>query len=133
MAGFHWSWRREPSYHSELQELLQLYKDIGDLDITERPKKYGFKFGLSSDGKYKVNIMRCLIDSRLITYKGITICWSKIIPLKVRCFVWHVVLDGIPIAESLRIRGINSANQVCNLCNKGTKTAEHLFLQCEFA
>lgn len=82
-AGFTWDWRHEPSSGVELHELLGLYRDIGDMVVTNTSRSYGFSFSLTSDGEYKVGDMRRMIDSKLTSYKGSVICWSKLIPLKV--------------------------------------------------
>lgn len=89
--GFTWSWKQSPSTLSELHELLQIYKDIGDMNNSNDPSSYVSRFVPKKIGKYVVSGMRRIIDLKLILFKGLQICWSKLIPLKVRCFVWRVM------------------------------------------
>ncbi|XP_052622513.1 uncharacterized protein LOC128127842 [Lactuca sativa] len=132
-AGFTWDWRHEPSSGVELHELLGLYRDIGDMVVTNTSRSYGFSFSLTSDGEYKVGDMRRMIDSKLTSYKGSVICWSKLIPLKVRCFVWRATFGCIPVADSLNKRGVQTQSQHCPMCGNERETATHLLLDCEFA
>nr|KAJ0218328.1 hypothetical protein LSAT_V11C300111540 [Lactuca sativa] len=74
-VGFSWNWKiKNPASFEELNELLQLYNVIGDLNI-DGSSKYGFRFILSPNGDYTVKYMRKLINSKLITYSGPNICW----------------------------------------------------------
>lgn len=85
--GFSWMWKFEHrGATAELSELLQLYNDIGEL-TNARNSKFGFRFNLNSNGQYFVKSMRKLIESKLILYNGQSICWLKLIPLKV--FIWR--------------------------------------------
>lgn len=75
--GFSWCWKQEPSNSMELHELLQLYRDIGELNISGVLSTYGFRFNMTLYVVYKVSGMMRLIDSKLILFKGPKICWSK--------------------------------------------------------
>ncbi|KAL7609904.1 hypothetical protein Lser_V15G12120 [Lactuca serriola] len=130
--GFSWMWRHEPTGDIELKELLELYLDISNMTI-EKNSKYGFRFILNPTGEYIVKIMRKLLESKLISFKGPTIWWSKLIPLKVSGFIWRVVLGRIPVADTLATRGIIIPNNLCPLCNKETETVDHILVTCEYS
>lgn len=116
--------RFKPIGPEELNELLQLYMDIGNLN-TEQKSKFGFIFSLNPNGEYTVNLMNKLLKSKPNLYKGVTIWWSKMIPLKVRCFIWRVVSGRIVMTETLAIRGINTSSTLCSICNTKTETVDH--------
>ncbi|KAL7604491.1 hypothetical protein Lser_V15G17384 [Lactuca serriola] len=131
-SRFSWRWKQEPSKPNELHELLQMYKDIEELGSFEN-SSFGFQFEMNESGEYKVNLMRKMIDSKLISYKGHKICWSKLIPLKVRCFVWRASMGRILVAESLAIRGIQHSHQICSLCNNDSESVDRILVNYEFA
>lgn len=84
--------------------------------------KYGFRFNLNSRGEYTVSSMRSFLVSKLIKYKGHPIFWSKLIPLKVRCFIWRASLGRIPMADALVTRG-----------NKEKECSDHLLITCDYS
>lgn len=130
--GFSWMWRYEPTGTTELNKLRQIYKHIGLMN-TECASKYGFSFCLNSNGDYTVNAMRSLIESKLILSKGKSICWSTIIPLKVRCFVWRALMGRIPVADALARRGVSVTNTTCSLCNKEIEIVDHILITREYS
>nr|KAJ0196826.1 hypothetical protein LSAT_V11C700380990 [Lactuca sativa] len=66
-------------------------------------------------------------------YSGPSIVWDKMVPLKLRCFIWRGSLYRIPIVTSLVERGITISIHLYKFCNTGPETADHLLLNCEFA
>lgn len=129
--GFLWHWNHEPSTSFELQELLQLYTDISDLDTSIVTSGYGFRCSLTKTGEYKVNCMKRRIDSIITSFKGHGVCWSKMVPLKVKCFIWRASLDCILVVVSLSKRGVRNINLACSFCNKAHETADHRMLRCD--
>ena len=97
------------------------------------PSRFGFRFLLSPSGAYVVNIMRCLIDSKLAPYKGPTILWTNLTPLKVRCFVWRAMLNRISVHELLHDRGIAISSHLCVLCDNEPESVDNLLVSCSFA
>lgn len=130
--GFTWNWKHSPASIIELNEIFHLYKEM-ELVSNLPHSKFGFCFLLSSSGEYVVKSMRHLIDSSLITYKGPSIFWTNLTPLKVRCFVWRAMLGRIPVQSLLLDRGIASLSQDCVLCHSEVETVNHLFMHCPYA
>lgn len=128
--GFSWRWKQDPRNKAALTELLQLYLAIGDMEVPT--DNFGLRFTINQDGRYTVDSMRRLIDSKWYSYTGPVIFWSKTIPLKVRCLVWRTFLNRIPVADTLVVRGIKVNNPCCALCDNESETANHLFSSCEF-
>ncbi|KAL4591835.1 hypothetical protein LXL04_004808 [Taraxacum kok-saghyz] len=129
--GFAWDWKQEPRDANSLNELLQLYSTIRELEVGAK-KKFGFAFLADEHGNYTVKTLRNLIDSKLIFAKGPVTCWANTIPLKVRCFVWRASMKRIPVAGELAARGIMVQNQVCHLCRQKLETIDHLFTGCNY-
>lgn len=70
-----------------------------------KTSKYGFRIHSDPNGEYTVNAVRRLLEYKFILYKCLFICWSKLIPLKVRCFIWRTSLGRIPVDNALMVRG----------------------------
>ena len=113
----------------ELHEFHTLFNTLDFNHVT----KFGFRFMFQSDGVYRVNILRRMLDAKINQSVGPQICWSKLIPLKVKCFIWRAVLDRIPVVETLIYRGINVQNQNCQLCGTCIETTNHLLVECAYS
>lgn len=132
VAGFNGAWKKAPNNTNCLQELLQLYRDIAAIPITP-PSPFGFRFTPNEDGRFTVNRMRELVDSASIQYIGPRIRWSKLSPLKVRCFIWRASIGRIPVAETLLSRGVNVQSSNCLLCLNEVESVDHVLTKCNFA
>lgn len=88
-----------------------MYKDISVLDTSTAPSIYGFRCNMATNGEFKVSFMRCVIDS-MTTYKVWGVCLSKMVQLKVRCFVLSASLDCKSVAALLPDRGDRNVNQL---------------------
>ncbi|KAL4566449.1 hypothetical protein LXL04_030564 [Taraxacum kok-saghyz] len=69
----------------------------------------------------------------VMTRKGEGICWTKLIPLKIRCWVWRASTGRIAVADTLGARGITNINPTCQLCGTEPQTVDHLLATCEFS
>lgn len=112
-------------------ELLQLYLAIGNIEI---PSSYNlnFRFTTNPYGWYIVDSMSRFIGFKTNSYKGSVICWSRSIPLKVRCFVRRTSLNRILVVDTLAVRRIKVNNPSCSLCDKESETMNYLFYNHEF-
>lgn len=104
--GFSWKWRMKTMNTEALIELHEFYKLVGSINF-DSPSKFGLCFKPSMDGMYVVSTLRRSVDSYLNQISGPMISWSKVIPLKFKCFVWRAAMDKIPISEALIHRGID--------------------------
>lgn len=125
--GFSWWWKNNSFDVRFYLELHEFYYLLGsqNFDVHSR---LGFRFNFHSDGTYLVRIMRRLIDSKQfpLQLNGPLICWTKLIPLKVKCFIWRAVLDRIPVAASLSQRGIIVQHLHCQLFDSDVEASVHL-------
>lgn len=76
---------------------------------------------MATNGEFKVSFMSCLIDSMTTSYKVWGVCLSKMVQLKVRCFVLSASLDCKSVAALLPDRGDRNVNQLWSSCNKSQK------------
>nr|KAJ0200533.1 hypothetical protein LSAT_V11C600299780 [Lactuca sativa] len=98
------------------------------------PVANGFRFNWNSDGKYTVSTLKKLLESKAPKpHSDVQINWSKVIPLKIRCFIWRVLMNRIPVAANLEVRGIKVETDMCPLCNKEKETCDHLLIRYEVA
>ncbi|MFS7935487.1 putative reverse transcriptase zinc-binding domain-containing protein [Helianthus anomalus] len=56
--------------------------------------------------------------------------WSSWMPLKVKCFVWRLSRQIIPIATKLAARGVPFESLVCHACNQENECINHMFIEC---
>nr|KAJ0186695.1 hypothetical protein LSAT_V11C900467460 [Lactuca sativa] len=101
--------------------------------MNTQPVLNKFRFNLIPDGNYTVNILRQRIDSSHTLLVGTVINWSKVVPLKIQCFVWRAVLDRLRVASNLSKRGVSVQSNLCSLCNNEQETGDHLLIRCNVA
>ncbi|XP_023770251.1 uncharacterized protein LOC111918865 [Lactuca sativa] len=83
--SFTWSWKSSLRGEAVLSEFVEICSILNNIRLT--PVSLGLKFNLNLDGMYTVNMMRRCIDATGIPHNGLIVEWSRIIPLKVKCFV----------------------------------------------
>ncbi|CAH1446699.1 unnamed protein product [Lactuca virosa] len=93
----------------------------------------GFRFNLNQDETYLVKVMRRLIDDSCTQTIGNLICWSNLIPLKVKCFILRANIGRIPTSDALSHMGISVIHPNCHLCGCVMETVNHHFFECSFA
>nr|KYP34987.1 hypothetical protein KK1_044003 [Cajanus cajan] len=60
--------------------------------------------------------------------------WSKLIPIKISCFVWRAILNRIPTKQNLLRRKIIEVSKVHYVwCGQTIESLSHLFFECAFA
>lgn len=103
---FSWSWIHVPANPLELNELLNLYIDIrNQCNITN--SDFGFIFTLSYSGEYFVNMMRRLIETKIIQYSGPSICWEKTDSAKCEVFRLEGIIETNPCARYFVYQGLH--------------------------
>lgn len=75
-SRFTWKWKTPLRGNAVLCEFMELCSLINNIRL--QPVIFDV---------YSVNTLRRQLDSTTSSYRGLIIEWSKIIPLKVRCFV----------------------------------------------
>lgn len=80
-----------------------------------------------------VNTMIKPVDSKLnpigCSYR---ICWSKLIPLKVKCFIWRVRLERIPVSETLLHMCIMVRSTTCLRCGNHNELANDFSVERDY-
>lgn len=89
---------------------------------------------LSGDGIFSVSSLRQVIDKLHVSIPGTSeIVWSRVVPIKVLCFIWRAAQDRIPSAAALEKRGSLVNSLWCSSCIGRTECADHILIDCPFA
>lgn len=59
--------------------------------------------------------------------------WAKVIPRKVRYFIWLDTLGRLPVSLNLVSRGISVQSNLCPLCESKPESVDHVLIQCKIA
>lgn len=57
------------------------------------------------------------------------VCW---VPIKINCFVWHVISIKVHVAKYFAIRGIVLNHVTCSFCNSDDEEVDHIFFKYSF-
>ncbi|GLT36863.1 hypothetical protein SLA2020_112120 [Shorea laevis] len=125
-------WRRKPfgRERDEEQRLNQIL--LGEVALSSQPDQRSWSFDTGNG--YTVGKAYLLITSK----NGILephICkrlWGKLIPSKISCFGWRLLLNGLPTKSGLIKRGIQleEPETLCCICRRELEDDNHLFIQC---
>lgn len=118
-------------------DIARAVKCLGKLGINFNQilkKEIGsnsWKCDLAPDRIYSVSLLRCKLDNmHSMLHTGSNIVWSRVVPIKVTCFIWRAVMDGLPTLEALSHRGINIPSMMCSVCNLEVETRDHVLVGC---
>ncbi|XP_076892204.1 uncharacterized protein LOC143543868 [Bidens hawaiensis] len=127
-----WRWRRTPTtvqQRLELEECVLLISNVGSLDI---PDVWNWKGVDGSTAAFLTKKLRWEIDN--VDQQPIDDdTWHKWVPIKVNCFIWHLVLDRIASKEALSVRGVNVGELGCVLCGLQPESSIHLMVNCSMS
>ncbi|KAL4592626.1 hypothetical protein LXL04_005628 [Taraxacum kok-saghyz] len=113
-------------------DLQDICTHLGNVNM--QPVANGFRFNWNTDGNYTVCTLRKMIDSKISTHQtNLQMHWSKTIPLKIKCCIWRVMQDRIPMAVNLEKRGVSLQSALCPLCNNITESVDHIMIRCPIA
>ena len=100
----------------ESSDLSNLCFILGSMNTNPTDDSDGLIFTLNPDGKYTVCTFRKLIDSKIASPSDKPrINWSKVVPLKIRYFIWRDIHNKIPVASNLAARGVKLQSTLCPL------------------
>ncbi|XP_071727241.1 uncharacterized protein [Rutidosis leptorrhynchoides] len=129
-----WEWVRQPSGRtlSEFHDLKLLLRDVK----LSRDTKDSWKWSLAMNGLFTVKKLSSLIDAQVLgisNNNGEATCRNGLVPKKVELFVWHLLLNRLPVRLELDNRGINLHSVRCPVCDDGLESVEHSILSCRLA
>nr|KAJ0205132.1 hypothetical protein LSAT_V11C500275440 [Lactuca sativa] len=130
LPGFSWSWTHSPNSLEPLAELFSLTVLVETLHFSDN--LYLIQFHVTLNGKFMVDLMCHYLDSKLHPYIGPTLCWIKMVPLKVLCFIWPDQLGAIHVAANIHHRDILVQLSLCPIWNFDDETIDHLLINCTF-
>lgn len=129
--GTVWDWKISPHSLVELRDIEQLSRSLSSFCPSNRNDVW--RCELDSSGAFSVGVIREFLDNLDCSRPRVNILWSKIVPIKVSCFIWRALLGRIPSAEALIRRGIHLNSSICSLCNSNVECYNHILLGCGFA
>nr|KYP53060.1 hypothetical protein KK1_025062 [Cajanus cajan] len=135
-GGVEWNWRwRRPLFQWELEQLDLLVSDLRGFQVQEYTHD-SWRWKADSDGKYSVKSAYHVIvnDSLFAEIPLHRFIWCRLVPYKVSCFVWRVLLDRFPSKFNLVKRHVLiNSDSSCVWCQYRMETSSHLFFECYFA
>ncbi|KAJ9547496.1 hypothetical protein OSB04_020039 [Centaurea solstitialis] len=127
-AAWTWSWVNT----TEAERLADKVEDLEILlkDVVLRNGVDKWCWEGDSDGEYTVSSLRGIIDGVLNPPNDNMCFWNNWLPLRIKCFMWRLLLNRIPTRTNLSKRGVNTPSLLCPLCNLEEETVDHLFCSC---
>ena len=126
-----WSWKSRPGDLGLDSAVSALTRDIIDIHLGIGLDHWSCK--LSGDGSYSVSCLRKIVDvSQVYIPETSVILWSKVVPIKVTCFIWRAVQARIPTTVALDKRGIAVNSLLCCSCIGAVECSEHVLMNCPF-
>ncbi|XP_071726874.1 uncharacterized protein [Rutidosis leptorrhynchoides] len=130
-GSWQWVWARENIGSRNSSRLDGLRNEIQNVSLSDRDDSW--RFDISSDGLFSVNIARKAMDLVLLSSTNIPTVWYKFIPRKVNIFLWRFRIDSLPLRWNLSAKGLELNSIVCPVCNNGIEMRSHLFFGCSLA
>lgn len=81
---------------------------------------------MAADGKFYVNDLQHLVDSKITCSADNPTIWLKSFPLKVVMFIWRACMDRMPSDIAFIRRGVNISFSSC------ADSSDHLLASCPF-
>ncbi|GLT26221.1 hypothetical protein SLA2020_013030 [Shorea laevis] len=128
--GWHFHWRRPP-FGRELYEFVVLDGILQTIKLSEG-KLDNFKWILCLSG-YSTKLAFTFLENTppCLEKSYCDLIWSRYVPSKISIFVWHLLLDRLPIKDNLLLRGVSLAsNAACVLCGVHLENVNHVFAKC---
>ncbi|XP_071687717.1 uncharacterized protein [Rutidosis leptorrhynchoides] len=124
-------WTRTPTgrANGELQELTELLKSVKfNADVSD-----SWIWKASQNGKFTTKKLTTLINEKTMSasqsVKG-TLS-NKLVPKKVKIFIWRARKGRIPVRTELDKLGIDFHSVRCPLCDDDIESVEHSLLSCK--
>ncbi|XP_071694307.1 uncharacterized protein [Rutidosis leptorrhynchoides] len=128
-----WNWKREISGRvlSELMNLEQLLSAASL--VSNLPDKV--LWSLDINGGFHINRLSKEIDDQLLSEFGSQqeTIRCKLVPKKVKIFVWRAAKKKLPVRVELDNRGIDLNSIRCPLCDDSLESVDHALIFCKHA
>ncbi|GJR02266.1 RNA-directed DNA polymerase, eukaryota [Tanacetum coccineum] len=113
----------------------QQWSDLSSLvaSVSLSVSKDRWLCDLSSDGEFKVKVVRNYLDDLLLPSQNAPTRWVKCIPIKVNVFAWRARRDRLPTRLNLSRRGVAVDSSLCPLCDIAVEDNHHVFFCCNLA
>ncbi|XP_076886337.1 uncharacterized protein LOC143536168 [Bidens hawaiensis] len=127
-----WRWKVEPKSRELKAQVMRCTEVLSSVIMYTCPDTWLWKEGSGNEYIFTVKSLRWELDN--VTYPVVeTNFWLNLVPIKVNCFIWRLLLDRISTKKALLVRGINLGDDICALCGLFSESSEHLMLHCRVA
>lgn len=72
-----------------------------------------WEWELETNGEFTVGSTRCYIDKCILPSGSIAAKWCRLVPIKVKVHLWHVLMDKLPTMNNLDDKHRFSIGDVC--------------------
>ncbi|GKV00881.1 hypothetical protein SLEP1_g13493 [Rubroshorea leprosula] len=126
------AWRREPFGRERNEERLLKESLVGGITFSTQPDQRVWSFDTANG--YTVGKAYSMMagQNNILEPRICTRLWNRLVPTKVSCFGWRLLLNGIPTKSGLLKRGVKleEAETICCICRRDFEDENHLFVQC---
>ncbi|GJT89038.1 reverse transcriptase domain-containing protein [Tanacetum coccineum] len=110
-------WSRPINMGRSQAEFVSLLVEIGDMEIDDDSDSC--IWSLSHDGDFSDSNTRKHIDDCMLPHLLPCTRWYKVLPRKVKFFMWRLFLDRLPHRLILSSRGLDIDSILCLVCRAG--------------
>nr|GEZ02385.1 RNA-directed DNA polymerase, eukaryota, reverse transcriptase zinc-binding domain protein [Tanacetum cinerariifolium] len=119
------SFRRPPRSGIENSQFIELGQILSSISLSSVSDRWSWT--LHGLGDFLVKSAREEIDKHVLVVSPSQNRWSKVLPIKLNVFSWHMMLDRLPTRSNLHNRGINITCTLCPNCRAAIENRNHLF------
>ncbi|GLT37027.1 hypothetical protein SLA2020_113690 [Shorea laevis] len=118
---------RERNEEQRIKEIL-----VRDLALSSQPDQRSWSFDTANGYTVRKAYSLMASQNRIMEPRISKKLWGKLIPSKISCFGWRLILKGLPTKSALLKRGIQLQEEEtnCCICRKELEDDNHLFVQC---
>ncbi|KAJ0622607.1 putative reverse transcriptase zinc-binding domain-containing protein [Helianthus annuus] len=125
---YSWEWKRNNFNNEEQQEFEELLILLDGVFILSGEDVWSWTVGGSREFSVR-NVKTCIFEAAnelpVTSFE-----WCNWVPKKVVVVAWRAFLDRLPTADALLRRHIQTASQVCTICEMNVESVDHLFTGC---
>ncbi|GJU92999.1 retrotransposon protein, putative, ty1-copia subclass [Tanacetum coccineum] len=125
------SFRRCPRGGIEESQFQELSFFLSSVVLSSSNNRWSWT--LNGHGDFSVKSAREGIDKHWLVTSSSSTRWSKLLPIKLNVFAWHMFLDKLPTMINLSNRGLDVPCVLCPNCGNAMESRNHLFFGCSMA
>ncbi|GJT16198.1 putative RNA-directed DNA polymerase, eukaryota, reverse transcriptase zinc-binding domain protein [Tanacetum coccineum] len=124
-------------WEDSYKDVLCHYRPVIENGVVEMElslrDKYRFSWSIEKDDIFTVGETCRIIDSMFLPSLVPPTSWYKVLPRKVKIFLWRLYLDRLSHRLNLSSRGMDIQSISCPMCNGNVEFSSHIFFECDMA